>query len=110
MATADLGAIAIGGLLSFSPLIDLLRACIARLILATVRAEETESRLGLASDIFPHGAAQRHTHNNRYYKHHEDEERGKGRGRGNKEINGAPSSSYKLCVGAINILCSDQPW
>lgn len=51
IATADLGAIDTCGPLSFSPLIDLLRAWTNRSILATVRADATESRLGLERDM-----------------------------------------------------------
>lgn len=47
MATADLGAIETCGLPSFSPLIDLLRACSKRKVLATVSDEAMESRAKL---------------------------------------------------------------
>lgn len=58
MATADLGAIEICGLLSLSPLMDLLRAWIARFILASERAEATELRLRLERDILLHHTRQ----------------------------------------------------
>lgn len=65
MATADLGAIEICGLLSLSPLIDLLRACIASFILVTVRAEATELRFELGRDIFLlYCTIEQHTHKN----------------------------------------------
>lgn len=51
IATADLGAIETCGPLSFSPLIDLLSAWINRIILATVRADATESRLRPERDM-----------------------------------------------------------
>ncbi len=68
MATADLGAIEICGLLSLSPLMDLLRACIARFMLATVRTETTELRFEHARDILLRSAVQRHIPKNGYDK------------------------------------------
>lgn len=100
MATADLGAIDSCGPLSLSPFIDLRSAFIARLMLATVRAEATDSRFELARDIADM-RRRRYTHMNGTGK---EGDRYKERGEEICIINGAPSSWYKLYV-----LCSRYP-
>lgn len=73
MATADFGAIDICGLLSLSPLIDLLRACIVRFILAALRVEANELR-----DILLHCAIQRRTCEAKHDRHEEQKQRKRG--------------------------------